>query len=186
MHNPEVISTHENTKNQSESAAERSLELSKSRENHQESGSERKGRIENARKAANHEAIASKDRPATERKSGGEPTLSASRSTKKHKAEAYRSTIGNIQADMNPAARVFSKVIHSPTVEKTADLVSSTIARPKSIIYGSFTALVVVSSLYMAAKYFGYPLSGFETIAAFLVGWLIGLSYEALTSLVRH
>jgi hypothetical protein len=187
MHNPEISSSQEASGKQPEAAAERSIELARSRENHQESGIERKNRIESARRTANHEAVAGKERPATEHKSGGEPsTPLLPKSNKERRSEAYRSTLTNIQRDMDLPTRTYSKLIHSPAVEKSADVIGSTIARPKSILYGSFTALVAISLLYVAAKHFGYSLSGFETIAAFLIGWLVGLSYEAVQSVIKH
>ena len=38
--------------------------------------------------------------------------------------------------------------------------------------------------IYTIAKTIGYKLSGFETIAAFLIGWLIGLIYDYLRILI--
>lgn len=187
MHNPETSLSKEVAGNQSEAAAERSIELAKGREVNHESGTERKHRIESARKTANHEAIAGKERPATEHRPGGEPSATPlTKSNKDRRLEAYRSTLTNIQRDMDLPSRSFSKLIHNSAVEKSANAIGSTIARPKSILYGSFTALVVILLLYVAAKHFGYSLSGFETMAAFLIGWLAGLGYEAVKSLVKR
>ena len=87
---------------------------------------------------------------------------------------------------MGPVSRTFSKVLHTPVIESTSAALSSTIARPKSIIAGSFVSLVVVSILYLVSKHYGYHLSGFETIGAFSVGWGLCLIYEAIRSLFER
>ncbi len=95
------------------------------------------------------------------------------------KAKAsYKKTMKETQAQMKPAERTFSKVIHAPAIEKTSEAVGSTIARPNAILAGSLMAFLFTLGIYMLAKYYGYPLSGFETIAAFIVGWLAGLTFD--------
>ncbi len=95
------------------------------------------------------------------------------------KAKAsYKKTMKETQAQMKPAERSFSKVIHTPVVEKTSEVVGNTVARPNAILAGSMMAFLFTLGIYMVAKYYGYPLSGFETIAAFIVGWLVGLIFD--------
>ena len=90
-----------------------------------------------------------------------------------------------VQSQMRPAARAFSKVIHNPSVEKASDVVGSTIARPTAILTGSTVAFIVVAVVYVTARYYGYVLSGFETIGAFVLGWLFGLMIDYVRVLVR-
>lgn len=76
---------------------------------------------------------------------------------------------------MSKPSQTFSKLIHNKTIEKTSEAVGSTIARPNAILYGSLFALIFTAGLYFWARYVGYPLSGFETIGAFFIGWLVGI-----------
>lgn len=104
---------------------------------------------------------------------------------RKAKAKAsYKKTMKETQAQMKPAERSFSKVIHAPAVEKTSEVVGSTVARPNAILSGSAMAFVFTLVLYLVAKYYGYPLSGSETIAAFILGWVVGLLFDYLRVMI--
>ena len=59
------------------------------------------------------------------------------------KAKAsYKKTMKETQAHMKPAERSFSKVIHNPAVEKTSEVLGSTVARPNAILMGSLFAFL--------------------------------------------
>jgi len=111
-----------------------------------------------------------------------EPTTAKRRGpiSKKQKEASFKRQMKEIQAQETPASRTFSKVIHNKAIEKTSDVVGSTVARPNAILAGAVTAFVLTLVVYVTAKIFGYPLSGFETIAAFIIGWVIGLIYDYL------
>lgn len=114
-----------------------------------------------------------------EKQAGGEPTArSIRRVTGREKQAAYKKTMKQIQSEMTPTARTFSKVIHNPVIEKTSDAVGGTLARPNAVLAGSLSAFLLVTAVYVIARHYGYPLSGFETIAAFIVGWILGLIYD--------
>jgi hypothetical protein len=98
--------------------------------------------------------------------------------SKKQREVSYKQTMQQVQQDMNNTSRTFSKIIHSKTIEKTSEVVGGTIARPNAILFGSFFAFIFTLIAYIIAKNFGYSLSGFETIAAFIFGWLIGILYD--------
>jgi len=98
--------------------------------------------------------------------------------SKKEKDASYKAHMSKIQAELPPTKRAFSKVIHNPAVEKTSEVVGSTVARPNAILAGAIVAFFAVLIVYLTAKHFGYVLSGFETIGAFVVGWVLGLLYD--------
>ena len=98
--------------------------------------------------------------------------------SKKEKAASYKKHMQQVQEELPPLQRAFSKFIHQPAVEKASEVIGATIARPNAILAGSVTAFVLVLGVYLIAKNFGYVLSGFETIAAFIIGWVIGLLYD--------
>ena len=86
---------------------------------------------------------------------------------------------------MSAPSRTFSKVIHNPVIEKTSEVVGSTVARPNALLAGSTVAFITVAVLYIVAKQYGYVLSGFESIGAFILGWLIGVSFDYVRLLIR-
>jgi hypothetical protein len=104
--------------------------------------------------------------------------------SKQEKEASFKRHMKQVQAEMSPPARVFSKFIHNKAVERTSEVVGGTVARPNAILAGAVVAFVFVLVVYLIAKHFGYVLSGFETIAAFIAGWLIGILYDYFRVLV--
>lgn len=98
--------------------------------------------------------------------------------SKSKRNQAYKEVMSETRAHLSPAGRSFSKVIHNPAVEKTSEVVGKTIARPNAILAGSVSAFILSLGIYLIARYFGYPLSGTETIAAFVLGWIVGVIYD--------
>ena len=96
----------------------------------------------------------------------------------------FNTTMKEVRAEMSAPSRAFSKVIHNKAVEKTSEALGSTVARPDAILSGAIFAFVLTLAVYLVAKNLGYPLSGFETIAAFAIGWVIGLIYDFLKVMI--
>ncbi len=115
-----------------------------------------------------------------------EPSTSKRRGpiSKKQKEASFKRQMKDIQASEPPLSKAFSKVIHNKVVEKTSDVVGATVARPNAILAGSVTAFLLTLVVYVTAKVIGYPLSGFETIAAFIIGWVAGIIYDYLRVVV--
>lgn len=130
-------------------------------------------RVEKARLEANKEAL--KRREDTPVKATTTTPKTIQRITKQVKEAEYKKTLKLIRADMKPSSRVFSKLIHNPIVEESSQIVGSTVARPNAILAGSLSALIITGVLYSISNYYDYSLSGFETIGAFIAGWVIGL-----------
>lgn len=104
--------------------------------------------------------------------------------SKSQKNASFKREMKEVQAQLSPASRAFSKVIHTKAVEQASDAIGSTIARPNAILAGAVTAFIVTLVVYLVAKNIGYRLSGFETIGAFIVGWIVGIVYDYLRALV--
>lgn len=124
--------------------------------------------------ATPHEAERQPSKPEKQSREADRPL----RPTKKDLDASFKRTMSHIQKDMSPASRSFSKVIHSPVVEKVSNAVGSTIARPNLIIAGGLGTLILCSAVYLIAKRYGYVLSGFEAIGTFILGWCIGAIIE--------
>lgn len=109
------------------------------------------------------------------------PTPPAARRGAINKREldaTYNRTMKQVQSELSAPSRTFSKVIHNKGVEKTSDLLESTVARPNAMLAGAISAFVVTLAIYLIAKNYGYRLSGFETIGGFILGWVIGLLFD--------
>ncbi len=103
---------------------------------------------------------------------------------KKQRDISYKRTMKHVQEELPLGSKVFSKVIHIKAVEKASDILGSTIARPNAILSGAVMAFIFTLAMYAIAKNFGYVLSGFETIAAFIAGWIVGVVYDYLRILI--
>ena len=104
--------------------------------------------------------------------------------TKREKQLSYDSTMKEVRSHMNGPSRTFSKLIHNPFVEKVSDVAGSTVARPNAILSGAMFAFLITLTLYLIARMNGYPLTGSESIAAFVLGWAIGLTYDFLKVMI--
>ncbi len=187
-HSPEVQpSGGEHLKGLEGAASERAETLKNNLEKVGEYSPEKQTEMaEKARSEANKEALLSKEVGGAEKKSGGEPTAAPKRKqiTKSEKAASYKQTMQHVQSELTQTERAFSKVIHNPIVERTSDLIGGTVARPNAILAGSITAFILVLALYITARTMGFTLSGFETIGAFIIGWIIGILFDFLKTII--
>lgn len=169
-----------------DAARERQAELLKNPEKAGEQSPERaKEALEHARADAKEQAV-SVERPAHESGKQAADTHVVHRATSKQaRDKAYKDILRHTQAEMKPAARNFSKVIHQPVVEKASAAAGSTVARPNAILFGALFALILSGGVYIIAKYYGYTLSGFETIAAFAIGWVFGMLVDFVRVALR-
>jgi len=136
--------------------------------------------VENAKIEALKEAVSVEKGSAEKKKK--ESGAAASRRhgvvSKKEQKVSYDHHMKKLQEELPPVQRGFSKVIHNAAVEKTSEVVGSTVARPNAILAGAVVAFFAVLVVYLVAKHYGYVLSGFETIGAFIVGWVLGVLYD--------
>ncbi len=145
-------------------------------------------KVENGEKAeseARHEALkeaVSVEKGSAEKKRKESSASPAKRRhgvvSKKERDASYKHHMKQLQNELSPTQRVFSKFIHNPVIEKTSEAVGSTVARPNAILAGAMVAFFLVLAVYLISKFYGYTLSGFETIGAFIVGWLLGILYD--------
>lgn len=96
----------------------------------------------------------------------------------------FQKTMQEVRSEMSAPSRTFSKVIHNKTIEKVSDAAGKSVARPNAILSGAVFAFILTLGVYLLAKNFGYPLSGFETIGAFLLGWTLGLVFDFLKIMI--
>lgn len=138
--------------------------------------------------AARHEALEAArsiehETPPTERSSSPAERRSGPIS-KEQRDASFTSTMSEVQSQMSAPSRTFSKVIHTKGVEKASEVVGSTIARPNALLSGAIFAFALTLAVYLIAKNIGYELSGFESIGAFILGWIIGLAYDFIKVMI--
>lgn len=104
--------------------------------------------------------------------------------SKKQLDDSFDDTMQEVRKDMRAPSRAFSKFIHAKPIEKASEAVGSTVARPNAILSGAVAAFIVTLGVYLVARYYGYPLSGFETILSFIIGWAIGLLFDYFRVLI--
>jgi hypothetical protein len=174
----------------SEASSERLEELKNKLETGGELGAEN---LESAAKSAEKAKVEALKEAVSVEAGGAEKTAKAPKEgparrrggiSKKEKEASFKKEMARVQAELSPPARVFSKFIHSKPVEKTSEVVGATIARPNAILSGAIVAFVLVLAVYLLAKQLGYVLSGFETIGAFIVGWVIGVLYDYFRAMI--
>lgn len=146
-----------------------------------ETSEEAEKNIEKAREEVNKEAISGREVSGGENKQKGDDSTAPVHRSRK---ESYNHTMKTVRSEMSAPARAFSKVIHNPVVERTSEVVGSTVARPNAILSGSLCAALAVLGLYLVARHYGFALSGSETIAAFIIGWAIGIMFDLLRGMI--
>lgn len=163
-------------------AAERHKELANERErNAVEKGKES---VEDAR----HEALehASRAEKEARRKDSKETSPAERRGpiSKRERDASFDATMAEVHSQMSAPSRAFSNFIHNPAVEKVSDAVGGTVARPNAILSGAVFAFLFTLVIYLVARYYGYALSGAETITSFALGWILGLVFDYVRLLV--
>ena len=104
--------------------------------------------------------------------------------TKRERKASYDATMREVRSQMSGPSRAFSAVIHNPTVEKVSDVIGGTVARPNAVLSGAVFAFLFTLAIYLVARFNGYALSGTETIASFVLGWVAGLVFDYLKLIV--
>lgn len=164
-----------------EAHSEKSAELERTRERAAEKAAEQS--IEKTSRDA-LEAATKAEKQAKAEKAPAEKRRDTPAQRRARQKASFNITMKETQAQMPALSRSFSKIIHNKAVEKTSEVVGSTVARPNAILTGSVAAFVLTLGIYLVAKYYGYPLSGFETIAAFIIGWAVGLLFDYLRVMI--
>lgn len=164
-------------------AHERNRELAAERErNAAEKASEN---LESARhEALTHASSTEKETVKAEKPLDQSPAERRGPASKRERDASFDATMSEVRSQMSAPSRVFSSVIHHPVVEKVSDAVGGTIARPNAVASGAVFSFIFTLAIYLIARFNGYPLSGTETIASFILGWVIGLIYDYLRLLI--
>jgi hypothetical protein len=185
MPNPEQLNNSPEQKTDVSEVAGEQLEqlLKKAEQTPETNEASQEKKAESAKEQALEKAISIEKKNAAEK----EPASTGRRHgivSKKEREKSFKRHMTALQTHMSLPERTFSKIIHNKAVEKTSEFVGSTLARPNAVLSGAVFAFFLVLGVYLLARHFGYVLSGFETIGAFIVGWVLGVVYDYLRLLV--
>lgn len=142
--------------------------------NRAETNAERQKNIHEAMEVARNTAESATEKTHSKEAKRSQQTRERRVLTKADRKQAFDKTMHTVQSQLSAPSRTFSKFIHHPVVEKVSDVAGNTIARPNAILSGSLAALILTLAIYFIARRNGYPLSGTEMLAAFVIGWVVG------------
>lgn len=125
------------------------------------------------REAKEAEAVAQTEVPASETGSllGVQQSL---------KTTAYKRTLGKIQQKLPPSLRIFSRLIHSPVIDKVSAVSAQTVARPSGILGGSICAFLGSVIVLYYSKHYGFKYNYLMVFIIFAGGYLAGAGLELL------
>lgn len=114
-----------------------------------------------------------------------QPRIERTVDTKAARSRAYQSIMAQARSEMPAPQRAFSHFIHNPVIDRVSSIAAKTVARPDAILSGSVFAFALTLVIYLIAKQSGYALTGTETIASFIAGWILGNVYDYIKTLIR-
>ena len=91
---------------------------------------------------------------------------------------SYKTTMNDMQQELRPLERIYSRVIHSPLGALISKILESVVLRPRSILIGSGLAITTILGAYVTAFIYATPFSNIEPLIAFVFGWCIGVLYD--------
>ena len=97
--------------------------------------------------------------------------------------KAYTDALKSIRRQLPWYHRLMSTVTHAPVLSQISAFFALFAARPRPLTYGAIAAAAGTALIYATAKYYGYTLSGSESIIFFGIGWTIGMITDYATFL---
>lgn len=100
------------------------------------------------------------------------------------KATAYERTLARIQHKLPRAARAFSRIAHSPVVDKVSAVSAQTVARPSGVLGGGICAFLGSLIALYYSKHYGFKYNYLLLLFLFVAGYLVGATLELAVWLV--
>lgn len=105
---------------------------------------------------------------------------------KQLKDMAFARAMTRARKKLPAPSRVFSKVVHQPTIDAASEFVGKTVARPSGMLGGAVVAFLGSSILLWVTRHYGYEYNYFAVILLFGIGLAIGLSVELIWRFFKH
>jgi hypothetical protein len=97
------------------------------------------------------------------------------------KKDSYKKTLKQMQRQLpSKRSQAFSRLIHQPTVETVSEMAAKTVFRPSLILGASLGGLVGGSAIYLAARNYGFEISGSEFLLFAAIGAALGIVFELI------
>lgn len=100
-------------------------------------------------------------------------------------AQTYQRTLSHVRNRLSKPEKKFSKTIHQPVVEKSSEIIGSTIARPSGILFGGLFSFIGSLAGYLIARQLGGELPYSIFALLFVGGFAIGLIIELIIYLFK-
>ena len=139
--------------------------------------------IESARETIEKQAISSGD--IIIEKDTEHPDHTIHYVTKHIKNERYKTSLSHIRQNLQPTQKIFSKVIHQPTIETISEVGAKTIARPSGLLGGGLVALFFSLALIILARRIGFVVPNSIFAITFVIGFCLGILVEIILSSLR-
>lgn len=143
----------------------------------EKSAEQSKGDIEKIKKSIESTALSGKEYGVGEKET---PQDQQYGTTKEIKQTAYRKLIKKTQSQLKGPEKTFSKLIHRPTIEKSSEIASKTVARPTSFLMGSIFAFLASLIVFYISKRNGFEYNYLLFIIVFIGGYFFGLIVEMI------
>ncbi len=179
--------THEKQSAHTSEHAPISHELKKHQEKLDEIRNEKAERLQGSHEKAREEASLSVQQEALPSSEYARPSAEQQAPpvihTKADRNQSFDTTMSHVRQNLSKPEQTFSKLIHSPVVEKTSEIAGKTVARPSGMVGAAIAGAFGVLSVYGIARFAGFGLTGSEMPLFLLLGFLAGLVVEGVYKL---
>lgn len=139
------------------------------------------GSVEDISKKVEQHAVSGEQRPSHESEQHDQPVAV----NHQLKSMSYDRAMTRVRKHLSAPSRAFSKVLHSPLVDKPSELASKTIARPSGMLGGGLVAMVGTLLLFWIVNRYGYEYNYLLIGVFFVSGMTLGLLAEGALKLLR-
>lgn len=96
------------------------------------------------------------------------------------KDQAYAESLSAARSSLSGYQKRVSKIIHTPIVEKTSEVLNQTVLRPSVFTGAMVVSAIGTIALYVMSKHYGYAMNSVWTLILLFCGALAGIIAELL------
>lgn len=97
-----------------------------------------------------------------------------------------KQSMRQIQKNLKPYQRPFSKFIHNNAIEAVSEFSEKTVARPSGLLFGGIVCFLTSIGIFLICKYYGYEYNYYIGLLSFPIGFGLGLILELLSKPLRR
>lgn len=142
-----------------------------------------KDSIESIKKSIESSAVSGKEYSIGEKQP--KPSSQTYGASRQLKDQAFTRTLKKAQRQLSAPERTFSKIIHTPLIEKTSDVAAKTIARPSGILLGSICAFIATTMVLVISKRSGFTYNYLLFFLVFVAGHIAGTAIELVIRSIK-